>query len=99
MKFKSFSSFDQCDLFFTFPNTIINLQCISDPMDRRIEKIILKPLAIIILQAHSNYYMYFHILRVTISLENPSIQIVTVVDQVRLPLRLRNFRYNLLLFE
>lgn len=43
--------------------------------------------------------MYFHILRVTISFENPSIQIVTVVDQVRLLLGLRNFKYNLLLFE
>jgi hypothetical protein len=43
--------------------------------------------------------MDFHILRVTIGLENPSIQIVTGVDQVRLPLRWRNFRYNLLMFE
>lgn len=43
--------------------------------------------------------MYFHILRFTVSLENPSIQIVPVADQVRLPLRLSNFRYHLLPFE
>lgn len=43
--------------------------------------------------------MYFHILRFTVSLENPSIQIVPVADQVRLPLRLSTFRYHLLPFE
>ena len=50
-------------------------------MDRRLQKIILK--LIIFLQIHSNYYRFFHILRITVSLENPSIQIVPVVDQVR----------------
>lgn len=66
-------------------------------MDRRIQKIILK--LIIFLQIHSNYYRYFHILRITVGLKNPSIQIVPVVDQVRLPLRLSNFRYHLSPFE
>ena len=88
----------QVILFFIFPNNdSINWQSISDCMDRRIQKIILK--LIIFLQIHSNYYRFFHILRITVSLENPSIQIVPVVDQVRLPLRLSHFRYHLLPFE
>lgn len=63
----------------------------------------LEPRALCALDKHSNSQTYgnnyLHILRVTIGPENSSIQVVTGVDHVRLSLRLRGFRYNLLLLE
>lgn len=92
--FKLFSKFSS--FCFSQITGYINWQRIFDPMEGRIPMIILEPFFIIFLHTYSDDHMYWHILWITVSLENRPIQVVTAADQVRLPATRRNFRDHLM---